>query len=110
VGESGATPVLVMSFISAYAFFRRRAIGSGRDCLVLPEPRVFCFGFGAVPACASHDIFEPHPIGALGDIDLGVLAVADIAVKNTLATLPVHPRTTRPSDLGCRGYRHRGGS
>jgi hypothetical protein len=48
----------------------------------------------------SGKLLEPDAIGSFVERDLGVLAVADIAAKDTCAFLPAHPVAGTPG----RGY------
>jgi len=45
----------------------------------------------------SGELFQPYPIQAIIQLDLGVLAVADIPVKNTCTALPANRVAGAPS-------------
>jgi hypothetical protein len=49
----------------------------------------------------SAQLGGPHPVDPLGNHDLGMLAIADIAAENTRAALPTHRLAGMPS----RAYR-----
>src|SRR6187455_2408565 len=55
----------------------------------------------------SGEILCPHPIGPAGDDDLGMLAIADISMKDRIAILPAHAGARRPDDLRLAGWRRR---
>jgi len=38
----------------------------------------------------SAKLASPHPVDSLGDHDLGMLSIANIAAKNTRAAFPAH--------------------
>jgi hypothetical protein len=46
---------------------------------------------------ASTKLSDPHPVDPLGDHDLGMLAIANVAAEDTGATLPAHCVAGPPS-------------
>ena len=47
--------------------------------------------------CGSGELFQPDPIQSIIELDLGVLAVADIPVKNACTALPANGVAGAPS-------------
>jgi hypothetical protein len=55
----------------------------------------------------SRELVDADPINPLGDHDLGVFAVANIAPESASATLPAHSIAGTPSRADARGDRRR---
>ena len=59
----------------------------------------------ACPPCAlresdSRKVSDPHPVSSVGDHDLGVLTIADLAPKIADAVPPTHPIPGTPEKVG----------